>query len=152
MGVNISFIAFQAALKVKQKWLKEDWEFFRAQRKLLEQQMLKSNPRASTHRWAAVKWLRSGVWEMDILIYVALKKLIDLLKSTVALVGHMFPTLCCWVENICKCRIVVHGSSECLNNSCCSMEAQFTETMRNMLTGTKPTTEECYCPRCNRKR
>lgn len=74
----------QTALKVKQKWLKEDWEFFKAQRKLLEQQVLKNNPKASS-------------------------------------MSH-------------------------------SMEAQFTETMRNMLTGQKPTAEECHCPRCNRKR
>ncbi|XP_076436859.1 uncharacterized protein LOC143276252 isoform X2 [Babylonia areolata] len=73
----------QAALKVKQKWLKEDWEFFKAQRKILEQQVLKSNPKAS--------------------------------------MPH-------------------------------SMEAQFTETMRNMLTGQKPPAEESHCPRCSRKR
>ncbi|XP_046371497.2 protein FAM193A-like isoform X3 [Haliotis rufescens] len=73
----------QTALKVKQKWLKEDWEFFKAQRKLLEQQVLKKQPK-------------------------------DRLSH--------------------------------------SMEVQFTETMRNMLTGTKPAHEECFCPRCNRKR
>ena len=33
-----------------------------------------------------------------------------------------------------------------------SFEAQFTETMRMMLQGTKPNAEECHCPRCNRKR
>ncbi|XP_013395019.1 protein FAM193A isoform X2 [Lingula anatina] len=33
----------QSALKAKQKMLKEDWEFFKAQRKLLEQQVLKNN-------------------------------------------------------------------------------------------------------------
>ena len=33
---------FQAALKAKQKKLKEDWEFFKAQRKLLEQQVMKN--------------------------------------------------------------------------------------------------------------
>ena len=37
----------QTALKVKQKWLKEDWEFFKAQRKILEQQVLKNNPKAA---------------------------------------------------------------------------------------------------------
>ncbi|KAL8592145.1 hypothetical protein ACOMHN_033516 [Nucella lapillus] len=73
----------QTALKVKQKWLKEDWEFFKAQRKILEQQVLKNNPKAS--------------------------------------MPH-------------------------------SMEAQFTETMRNMLTGQKPPAEESHCPRCSRKR
>ncbi|XP_055955292.1 protein FAM193A isoform X2 [Patella vulgata] len=75
----------QTALKVKQKWLKEDWEFFKAQRKLLEQQMLK-NPKAA--------------------------------QSTTS---H-------------------------------NMEAQFTETMRNLLQGTRPSVEDCHCPRCNRKR
>lgn len=33
-----------------------------------------------------------------------------------------------------------------------SFEQQFTETMRMMLQGTKPSQEECHCPRCNRKR
>ncbi|XP_070210896.1 protein FAM193A-like isoform X3 [Littorina saxatilis] len=73
----------QTALKVKQKWLKEDWEFFKTQRKILEQQVLKNNPKAA--------------------------------------MPH-------------------------------SMEAQFTETMRNMLTGQKPPAEESHCPRCSRKR
>ncbi|KAL3864296.1 hypothetical protein ACJMK2_005990 [Sinanodonta woodiana] len=72
----------QAALKLKQKMLREDWEFFKSQRKLLEQQVSKS-PKAS--------------------------------------LSH-------------------------------SLEAQFTETMRMMLQGSKPTQDECHCPRCNRKR
>ncbi|XP_041368374.1 protein FAM193A-like [Gigantopelta aegis] len=74
----------QTALKVKQKWLKEDWEFFKAQRNLLEEQVLKKQPKNSA-------------------------------------LSH-------------------------------SMEVQFTETMRNMLTGSKPSADECHCPRCNRKR
>ncbi|XP_061177860.1 protein FAM193A-like [Saccostrea echinata] len=72
----------QATLKLKQKMLKEDWEFFKAQRKILEEQVA---------------------------------------KSASSPVAHSF-------------------------------EAQFTETMRMMLQGTKPGPEECHCPRCNRKR
>jgi hypothetical protein len=41
---------------------------------------------------------------------------------------------------------------ECAFVLCFSMEAQFTETMRNMLTGQKPVVEESHCPRCSRKR
>ena len=70
-------------MKAKQEMLKEDWEFFKAQRKLLEQQVLKKSPS-----------------ETD---------------TT-------------------------------------TLEQQFTETMRHILSGTKPTEEECICPNCNRKR
>jgi hypothetical protein len=39
---------------VKQKWLKEDWEFFKQQRKILEQEVLKNNPKASVpHRFVS---------------------------------------------------------------------------------------------------
>ncbi|XP_045190790.2 protein FAM193A-like isoform X3 [Mercenaria mercenaria] len=72
----------QSALKLKQKMLREDWEFFKTQRKLLEQQVSK-NPKAS--------------------------------------LSH-------------------------------NLEAQFTETMRLMLQGNKPSQDELTCPRCNRKR
>ena len=34
----------------------------------------------------------------------------------------------------------------------CRLEAHFTETMRNILSGTKPPGDECLCPNCNRKR
>lgn len=73
----------QSALKLKQKMLKEDWEFFKTQRKLLEQQVSKNS----------------------------------------------------------------HKGSHSPN-----LEAQFTETMRMMLQGNKPSSEELSCPRCNRKR
>lgn len=79
----------QAALKLKQKMLKEDWEFFKAQRKILEQQVAKNSKTPITH---------------------------------------------------------------CNTNNTNSFEAQFTETMRLMLQGTKPAPEECHCSRCNRKR
>ncbi|XP_052099365.1 protein FAM193A-like isoform X1 [Mytilus californianus] len=72
----------QAALKLKQKMLKEDWEFFKAQRTILEQQVAKNDQPLPPHNF----------------------------------------------------------------------EQQFTETMRMMLQGTKPSQEECHCPRCNRKR
>lgn len=72
----------QSALKLKQKMLREDWEFFKTQRKLLEQQVTK-NPKAS--------------------------------------LSH-------------------------------NLEQQFTETMRLMLQGNKPSNDELTCPRCNRKR
>lgn len=72
----------QAALKLKQKMLKEDWEFFKAQRSILEQQVAKNDQQLPPHNF----------------------------------------------------------------------EQQFTETMRMMLQGTKPSQEECHCPRCNRKR
>ncbi|XP_033757581.1 protein FAM193A-like [Pecten maximus] len=76
----------QAALKLKQKMLKEDWEFFKAQRKILEQQVAKNTKTPLSH------------------------------------------------------------------SNTNSFEAQFTETMRLMLQGTKPAPEECHCSRCNRKR
>jgi len=45
------FVEFQAALKVKQKMFKEDWEFFKAQRRLLEQMVPKSKSSSlSCHR------------------------------------------------------------------------------------------------------
>ncbi|XP_052772663.1 protein FAM193A-like isoform X3 [Mya arenaria] len=72
----------QSALKLKQKMLREDWEFFKTQRKLLEQSVNKNSKASLSH----------------------------------------------------------------------NLEAQFTETMRLMLQGNKPTQDELTCPRCNRKR
>ncbi|XP_074640905.1 uncharacterized protein LOC141898735 [Tubulanus polymorphus] len=73
----------QTAMKAKQKMLKEDWEFFKAQRKILEEQVLKNKVSTADHD---------------------------------------------------------------------SLEAKFTETMRNLLSGNKPGPDECRCPNCNRKR
>ncbi|CAH1782955.1 unnamed protein product [Owenia fusiformis] len=73
----------QAALKAKQKMLKEDWEFFKQQRKILEDQVLKNKNKNLSH----------------------------------------------------------------------NIEAQFTETMRHVLQGTKPTNQDnCHCSHCNRKK
>lgn len=43
----------QATLKLKQKMLKEDWEFFKAQRKILEEQVAKSTASPVTHSFEA---------------------------------------------------------------------------------------------------
>jgi hypothetical protein len=42
--------SFQAALKLKQKMLKEDWEFFKAQRSILEQQVAKNDQQLPPHK------------------------------------------------------------------------------------------------------
>ncbi|WAR21704.1 F193A-like protein, partial [Mya arenaria] len=80
------FLKFEDEMSVinvlKQKMLREDWEFFKTQRKLLEQSVNKNSKASLSH----------------------------------------------------------------------NLEAQFTETMRLMLQGNKPTQDELTCPRCNRKR
>jgi hypothetical protein len=59
--INVSqCFYFQSALKLKQKMLREDWEFFKTQRKLLEQQVSK-NPKASlSHKLVLVLMFQSS--------------------------------------------------------------------------------------------
>ena len=42
--------SLQSALKLKQKMLKEDWEFFKAQRKILEDHVAKNSKSPVSHR------------------------------------------------------------------------------------------------------
>lgn len=50
---NCFCLLFQTALKAKQKMLKEDWEFFKAQRKMLEEKVLKNMPSSQASTMAA---------------------------------------------------------------------------------------------------
>jgi len=50
--VTVMFAVMQTALKLKQKMFKEDWAFFKAQRRLLEQTLPKHRQTASNcHSW-----------------------------------------------------------------------------------------------------